>query len=1110
MLPASPFLPFRYLLKINSLAWCAAAFIPLSSAAAAKPEVKAAKAPGVVEMICPVEKEKKADDAGKAKADKASAKADKANAKDKKAKPTGKDHAKQTASLAKLLKAIQAGGDINAVDKNQKTALMHAAALGNRTTVCWLVAKGADVTLTSKDGKTAAAYAHDPRIGELLEACAKEKEPLSEEERYYYTAVTRQSTPETLADVPCLPEIASISECALRLRAGADPKIMLRKIFSYRGKYSAEKLAYILRQGYDVKNIQTDGYISPNDFRSVPGETLRLMLALGFQPDMNNAQPIEELMLAQKSGDLVTARRLLTEHADLEKHADWRVKMPDLSPSNFPALHAAIDRHDAEGVRALLAAGAPLEAKNSTDEYTPLLYAICMTMRIMGDDAAVIALIDMGSAIGSPIQYGGSLFAIRKDGLIKVPPAQPMASLDFEKFGNVAEIVDILLDAGADVTASSRHGNSASPLILALDRLSLAVAINSFSDQKMPVEAIADVIKSLIKAKSPVPEDALLRLPMGLRDGMAPDVCASVAEALLKAGADPKATNDRGCTALMTAGSYSPALTKKLLKAGVNPKAAMTDGWTALHSAQTPEIASLLIKAGADVNAISSFKDRGTPLQNVLKMSKYPKIEDHVSLLLDAKATVASGSLQALARRSTREVSIRSFEEIAKRLVPAGADVNLCWEGNFPLKSLLAAGAKLSDFQGGATALLAKRPFDAEELVKAGADINAQDPEGRTPLVTASRNKDAQQIRTLLKLGAKMDVPDKEGKTPMKHMMSYDKILLAYVKAEAELPVTPEVLRKVLELCSSRELNANECQILEAFTKKFIAKLGKVPADSLLYFNSDREYQHHNEACCTLITNVASMLLDAGADPKATDAAGRTTLISCYLCKPEIARRLIEAGADAKAKMKDGLTALHYAYYPETLELLIKAGADIHAPAKAYVTYRTESGLTPLRFLLKCSYSFPEEKCQKLISGFIQAGAKVKGDDWDAFTDAARTTPLYDATCIELLRKAGADPNARDSQGSTCLIINLFLTTSNDFDKIGVDINAQDNEGNTALMYLPQLGLPASSFASMVSTFQKLGAKTDIRNKQGQTLYQQVKQKYPRYVLSLEKLGIKE
>lgn len=52
-------------------------------------------------------------------------------------------------------------------------------------------------------------------------------------------------------------------------------------------------------------------------------------------------------------------------------------------------------------------------------------------------------------------------------------------------------------------------------------------------------------------------------------------------------------------------------------------------------------------------------------------------------------------------------------------------------------------------------------------LARAGADVNATDFWGRTPLHIAVQNRFEDAIETLVELGAKADIPDSQGTTPM-------------------------------------------------------------------------------------------------------------------------------------------------------------------------------------------------------------------------------------------------------------------------------------------------------------------------------------------------------
>ena len=87
------------------------------------------------------------------------------------------------------------------------------------------------------------------------------------------------------------------------------------------------------------------------------------------------------------------------------------------------------------------------------------------------------------------------------------------------------------------------------------------------------------------------------------------------------------------------------------------------------------------------------------------------------------------------------------------------------------------------------------------------------------------------------------------------------------------------------------------------------------------------------------------MLLDAGADPGATDTGGQTPLhlaAAANTVRPIVAA-LLAAGADPDARDNSGRTPLHLAAAhrskPPALEALMDAGADLGA--------RTADGWSP-------------------------------------------------------------------------------------------------------------------------------------------------------------------
>jgi len=64
------------------------------------------------------------------------------------------------------------------------------------------------------------------------------------------------------------------------------------------------------------------------------------------------------------------------------------------------------------------------------------------------------------------------------------------------------------------------------------------------------------------------------------------------------------------------------------------------------------------------------------------------------------------------------------------------------------------------------------------DLIKAGADINAKDEQGLTPLMHAievTRGINIDAIRLLVLAGADVNAIDKEGRTPLSFAMSQDR-----------------------------------------------------------------------------------------------------------------------------------------------------------------------------------------------------------------------------------------------------------------------------------------------------------------------------------------------
>ncbi len=172
-------------------------------------------------------------------------------------------------------------------------------------------------------------------------------------------------------------------------------------------------------------------------------------------------------------------------------------------------------------------------------------------------------------------------------------------------------------------------------------------------------------------------------------------------------------------------------LADALIKAGVDVNARDEDGQTALFTCGN-EAADVLIKAGADVNARDN--QGNTPIFSCIKKL------DQWSYTFISKPAIAS----------------------MQNLIDAGADINA---KNKDGETLLHCALKSGDFDDAADALI---PF----FKKAGADFNARDNKGRTPLMVASYCIDC--LWKLIEAGADVNARDNDGKSVLEYHADYE------------------------------------------------------------------------------------------------------------------------------------------------------------------------------------------------------------------------------------------------------------------------------------------------------------------------------------------------
>jgi ankyrin repeat protein len=400
--------------------------------------------------------------------------------------------------------------------------------------------------------------------------------------------------------------------------------------------------------------------------------------------------------------------------------------------------------------------------------------------------------------------------------------------------------------------------------------------------------------------------------------------------------------------------------------------------------------------------------------------------------------------------------------ETADALIRAGANVNAA--NDLGVTPLLVAAADAG-------------PAMVTALLRAGANANSRLPSGETPLMAAARTGQAEAVRALLVHGADLNARDS----------AREQTALMWAVGEGH----SEVVRLLLEAGADVHARSAARRRL-GFVAGSRNGTGQTPEGIL---RNSREFDEGGFTALLFAARQndaasAKLLLAAGANVNDTAPAGTSALVvAVHSDSANVAALLLDAGADVNADGA-GYTALHAAVLRGNLGM-VKALLAHGARPDVVLTEPTP--------------------------------ARRYGNEWAFGDHLVGTTPFYLAAKfaeLEIMRAlaaAGADPRAQGPDGSTPVMMALDIpaTRTGNVDgfgtdrrdryglitavtpeqvegealviaalaiELGGDVNQRDANGNTALHLAASKG-----FNRVIELLVAKGANVNAKNAKEQT-----------------------